>query len=346
MMTKSIYDVLNTVDLYIRITESIYSKNNPFWDEIVDVQKRVISVLSDKDLNAIILKEIVDSSDEVYLNMHSVVLNKKQRLLEFINLHTIKIDEDIFLGVFERKESILNSEYRTQLKKTTAIRQEYESYDKAFQSATYSMSENEHRLLGAKKAQEQKILKPNFILQTNILDELYSRNRKFIHENIRYIKSYHIDLLAYLDDLISVCFIRKVKSNVNNAPDDLILNGSILPNSNVFHNIYAVLADDVFEQIERNSFVNIFQGHHSKTKLKIRKGNVQNVYFILYNLSEYLVKDNSKNWLEHVIYHIEWTEEWSLENILVKIRKKRKGASEEIKEKLAQLIYIDPKEFK
>ena len=125
---------------------------------------------------------------------------------------------------------------------------------------------------------------------------------------------------------------------------DLILNASILPNFNVFHNIYAVLADDVFEQIERNSFVNIFQGHHSKTKLKIRKGNVQNVYFILYNLSESLVKDNSKNWLEHVIYHIEWTEEWSLENILVKIRKK--SASEEIKEKLAQLIYIDPKEFK
>lgn len=66
---------------------------------------------------------------------------------------------------------------------------------------------------------------------------------------------------------------------------------------------------------------------------------------ILFNLSEYLEKDNSKNWLEHVINHIEWGG-WTLENVFDKIRKKRKGASESIKVKLAGLIDIDPKEFK
>lgn len=72
---------------------------------------------------------------------------------------------------------------------------------------------------------------------------------------------------------------------------------------------------------------------------------MQNVYFVLFNLSEYLDENDSKNWLEHVIKHIEWGREWTLVNIIDKIRKKRKGASEAIKTKLAGLITINPKEF-
>lgn len=109
---------------------------------------------------------------------------------------------------------------------------------------------------------------------------LYTTKEEFIHENLQYIKSYHKDLSAYIVELIRECFIRKPENKVYNEREDLILNGRILPNSNVFDNIYAVLADDVFEHIERNPFVNIFQGQHSKTKLNIKKGNIQNVYFI------------------------------------------------------------------
>lgn len=130
------------------------------------------------------------------------------------------------------------------------------------------------------------------------------------------------DLSTYLAELIRECFIRKPVSKVNNDQEDLILNGSILPNSNVFDNIYTVIANDVLEPIERNTVVNIFQGHQSKARLKIKKGNVQNVYFILFNLSEYLEDDDTKNWLEHVIKHVDWGGEWTLENIIDKIRKK------------------------
>lgn len=160
-MAKSIYDVLNTVDLYVKITKSIYSKNSPFWDEIVDVQKRVISILSDKDLNGIILKEVVDSSNEVYLNLHDVLLNKKERFSELINFYDVKVDENIFQDVFEHKVSFLEREYQTQLKKTTAIRQEYESYDRALESPAYSMPENEFRILVEWNAHEQKVLEPS-----------------------------------------------------------------------------------------------------------------------------------------------------------------------------------------
>lgn len=73
--------------------------------------------------------------------------------------------------------------------------------------------------------------------------------------------------------------------------------------------------------------------------MKIKKGNIQNLYFILYNLSEYFEKDVSKNWLEHVINYIERGDAWSVENVLEKIRKKRKDAPKELKEKLARLIY-------
>lgn len=344
-MAKSIYDVLNTIDLYIKITESIYSKNSPSWDEVVEVQKRVISILSDKDLNGIILKEVVDSSSEVYINLYDVLLKKKERFIDLINFYDLKGNENVFQVLFEHKRNALERNYQAQLKKTTAIRQEYESYDRALESPAYSMPEDEFRILVERNAQEQKVLESNLNIQKQILDELYNAKEKFIHKNFQYIKSYHKDLSTYINELIRECFIRNRVSQVNKDQEDLILSGSILPNSNVFDNIYTVIANDVFEYIERNSFVNIFQGHRSKIRLKIKKSNIQNVYFVLFNLSEYLEDADSKNWLEHVIKHIEWGGEWTLENVIEKIRKKRKGASEAIKIKLAGLITINPKEF-
>lgn len=86
-MAKSIYDVLNTVDLYVKITESIYSKNTPFWDEIVDVQKRVISILSNIDLKATMMKEIIEASDDVYSNLNHLFKSRKVKLLKLIDVY-------------------------------------------------------------------------------------------------------------------------------------------------------------------------------------------------------------------------------------------------------------------
>ncbi|MFZ4263818.1 hypothetical protein ACFRAE_17410 [Sphingobacterium sp. HJSM2_6] len=345
-MAKSIYDVLNTVDLYVKITESIYSKNTPFWDEIVDVQKKVISILSNIDLKATMMKEIIEASDDVYSNLNHLFKSRKVKLLKLIDVYDIKRNECLFKDIFIQKKHFLEKLYHEQIKRTTKLRQEYESYDDSLDSAFYGLSDEEYKIFKINVEKEKKILKPNLDREIEKLDQLYTDQYKFIHDNTRYIASNHSDLLSYIEDLQNDSFIRKPLSRVNNEHEDLILNGSLLPNSNVFDNIYTELADDVFEHIERNSFVNIFQGHHSKIKLKIKKGNIQNVYFILYNLSESFEKDVSKNWLEHVINYIEWGDAWTLENVLEKIRKKRKDASKELKDKLARLIYIDPKESK
>lgn len=47
----------------------------------------------------------------------------------------------------------------------------------------------------------------------------------------------------------------------------------------------------MFEPIEPNTFVNIFQGHASSTKLKIKPKNVQIVYFLLSELFIHLKKN-------------------------------------------------------
>lgn len=127
--------------------------------------------------------------------------------------------------------------------------------------------------------------------------------------------------------------------------EELILEESLFQNSNLFYNIYILFANDIFEPIQRNSFVNIFQMHESNEKLKIQNGNVQNVYFILKMLSEHLEKhlnsDKAKSWLIHVINYIVWEEGWKLDVILDRIRKKYNKASVEVKEKLSRLIDID-----
>src|SRR5690606_25670668 len=43
--------------------------------------------------------------------------------------------------------------------------------------------------------------------------------------------------------------------------EELILEESLFQNSNLFYNIYILFAKDIFEPIQRNSFVNIFQMH-------------------------------------------------------------------------------------
>ena len=82
--------------------------------------------------------------------------------------------------------------------------------------------------------------------------------------------------------------------------------------------------------------MNIFQRHKSNEKLIIKNGNVQNVYFILKQVSVHLGKnlntDIAKSWLIHVINNIIWEEGWKLNIILDRIRKKNNKASIEVKE--------------
>lgn len=83
--------------------------------------------MSDKNLNGIILKEVVKLSNEVYINLYDVLLKKKERFSELINFYDLKGNENVFQVLFEHKRNALERAYQAQLKKTTAIRQEYES---------------------------------------------------------------------------------------------------------------------------------------------------------------------------------------------------------------------------
>lgn len=130
--------------------------------------------------------------------------------------------------------------------------------------------------------------------------------------------------------------------------EELILEGSIHPKSSLFLNVYTLLGKLVFEPIEPNTFVNIFQGHASSTKLKIKPKNVQNVYFLLSELFIHLKKisDKSSFWLGHVISFIEWRDNPRVELILERIHKKKSKVEKEISEKILNLIQIDYEKFK
>lgn len=130
--------------------------------------------------------------------------------------------------------------------------------------------------------------------------------------------------------------------------EELILDGSIHPKSSLFLNVYTLLGRLVFEPIEPNTFVNIFQGHASSTKLKIKPRNIQNVYFILSELSIHLknITDKSSFWLRHVISFIQWSDNASVELILERIHKKKSNVEKEISEKVLNLIQVDYEKFK
>lgn len=76
--------------------------------------------------------------------------------------------------------------------------------------------------------------------------------------------------------------------------------------------------------------------------------NIQNVYFILSELSIHLknITDKSSFWLRHVISFIQWSDNASVELILERMHKKKSNVEKEISEKVLNLIQVDYEKFK
>lgn len=336
-MAKSIYDVLNIVDVYVEITHALYSSKPLYWKDIADIQKQIELLLRNNALNSAIYKEVINLLRDNYENLLETINIRRNQLFNVIDLFKIENNESIFKHKLDELVDWKYRQYKTQLIKTTTIRQEYESFDKGLDSAFYGLKDEEFEQLVKHNEREKKVLKPILDIETVKLDNLFREHDSFSRNNTKYISAKHNDLLNYLDNILTRMFVResvrKATGNIKISFIDQLFDQSIIKS------IYSKFGDKLFVSVDKDTFIQIFQGVNIGRKMDIKPKMILKVYFLISSLSTQIEEEKSREaWLTHITSSINWNNNLSTDQILRVISQKRNSADPNFKATITNIL--------
>ncbi|WP_166337015.1 hypothetical protein [Sphingobacterium chungjuense] len=335
-MAKSIYDVLNIVDVYIEITQALRSTKPLYWEDIADIQQQIETMLENNALKSAIYKEVINLPIDSYQNLLETISIRRNQLLNVIDLFKIEHRKWIFEHKLDEQVARKQKIYNQQLSKTTAIRQEYESFDKSLEAASYRLNAEELSDMEYQNEREKNILKPFLDTETAKLDELFREYDSFGRENCHYTSAKHIDLLNYLDDILTKVFVR----------EPVVSENKVLPLRNYdLVKIFESFGGELFDNVSEDDFLIVFQGGKINSFLNLKSGVFNKIYFLIHNLSEQINDEKKIGWVNHILSSIHWKNSPTNTKLLERIRQKRRDADKNFKNNLAEIISINPSEL-